>query len=277
MYLAVNGNTAYAYIGTGSGTGSGTGTPAPERPTIVFIHGAQNDHSVWTTQARWFAAQGHRVLAVDLPGHGRSAGPALATVEQMAAWLLGLLDAAGVDRAVLAGHSMGSLIALEAAFQAPARVGGLALLGSTWPMKVSDALLETARTDEEAAIDMVNLWSHAGIAPAAPGTPSGFWVPGTARRLMQRMSQLNPAQLFHTDFVACNAYANGATAAAAVSGPTLFVQGRRDVMTPPRSAQALVASIPHARVVTVDCGHSLMTERPDDVRMALQDFVRGLE
>jgi pimeloyl-ACP methyl ester carboxylesterase len=269
MLFDVNGNTAYAYVGTG--------TPAPERPTIVFIHGAQNDHSVWTAQARWFAAQGHRVLAVDLPGHGRSAGPALATVEQMAAWLLGLLDAAGVDRAVLAGHSMGSLIALEAAFQAPARVGGLALLGSTWPMKVSDALLETARTDEEAAIDMVNLWSHAGIAPAAPGTPPGFWAPGTARRLMQRLSQLNPAQLLHTDFGACNTYANGATAASAVGCPTLFVQGRRDVMTPPRSAQALVASIPHARVATVDCGHSLMTERPDAVRATLQDFVRGLD
>lgn len=269
MLFDVHGNTAYAY--------TASGTPAPDRPAIVLIHGAQNDHSVWTAQARWFAAQGHRVLAVDLPGHGRSAGPALATVEQMAAWLLGLLDAAGVDRAVLAGHSMGSLIALETAFQAPARVSGLALLGSTWPMKVADTLLETARTDEEAAIDMVNLWSHAGIAPAAPGTPPGFWVPGAARRLMRRLSQLNPAQLFHTDLVTCNTYANGGNAAAAVGCPTLFVQGRRDVMTPPRSAQALVACIPHARVATVDCGHSLMTERPDDVRTALQDFVRGLD
>lgn len=273
MLFAVNGKTAYAY--------TASGTPAPDRAAIVFIHGAQNDHSVWTAQARWFAGQGHRVLAVDLPGHGRSAGPALATVEQMAAWLLDLLDAAGVQRAVLAGHSMGSLIALEAAFQAPARVPGLALLGSTWPMKVADALLDTARTDEAAAIDMVNLWSHAGIAPAAPGTPQGAWVPGTSRRLMQRLSQLNPAQLFHTDFVACNTYANGAKAAAAVAAaaitcPTLFIQGRRDVMTPPRSAQALVAAIPHARVATIDCGHAMMTERPDDVRAALQDFVRGL-
>ena len=94
---------------------------------------------------------------------------------------------------------------------------------------------------------------------------------------MLRLSQLNPAQLLHTDFVACNTYTNGGNAAAAVGCPTLFVQGRRDVMTPPRSAQALVASIPHARVATVDCGHSLMTERPDDVRTALQDFVRGLD
>jgi pimeloyl-ACP methyl ester carboxylesterase len=268
MQLDVNGNTAYAYT-------AGT-APAPDRPAVVFIHGAQNDHSVWTAQARALAGQGHHVLAIDLPGHGRSAGPALATVEQMAAWLLALLDAAGIAHAVLAGHSMGSLIALEAGYLRPAAVRALALVGSTWPMKVSDALLETARTDEASAIDMVNLWSHASIAPAAAGSPQGFWVPGASRRLMQRLSQLNPDQLFHTDFVACNTYANGGTAAQGVTCPVLFVQGRRDVMTPPRSAQALVAAIPHARVVAVDCGHSLMTEQPDAVTAALADFVRGV-
>ena len=267
MLLDVNGRTAYAY----------TAGSAPGKTAIVFIHGAQNDHSVWTAQARTLAHQGHHVLAVDLPGHGRSAGPALATVEEMATWLLDLLDAAGIDRAVLAGHSMGSLVALEAASRAGARVRALALVGSTWPMKVSDALLETARTNEAAAIDMVNLWSHAAIAPAAPSRPQGVWLAGASRRLMQRLSQVNPDRLFHTDFVACNTYANGGAAAQAVACPTLFVQGRRDVMTPPRSAQGFVAAIPHARVVAVDCGHALMTERPDEVNAALADFVRGLD
>lgn len=267
MLLDVNGKTAYAYTAGG----------APGDHAIVFIHGAQNDHSVWTAQARALAAQGHAVLAVDLPGHGRSAGPALATVEEMATWLLDLLATAGVARAVLAGHSMGSLIALEAASRAPARVRALALVGSTWPMKVSDALLDTARTNEPDAIDMVNLWSHAAIAPAAPGRPQGVWLAGASRRLMQRLSQLNPDRLFHTDFVACNSYANGGAAAQAIACPTLFVQGRRDVMTPPRSAQALVAAIPHARVVALDCGHALMTEQPDGVAAALADFVRGLD
>jgi pimeloyl-ACP methyl ester carboxylesterase len=267
MLLDVNGKTAYAY----------TAGSAPGNDAIVFIHGAQNDHSVWTAPARALAHQGQHVLAVDLPGHGRSAGPALAAVEDMAAWLLDLLDAAGIDSAVLAGHSMGSLIALEAASRAPGRVRALALVGSTWPMKVSDALLETARTDEAVAIDMVNLWSHAAIAPAAPSRPQGFWLAGATRRLMQRLSQLNPDQLFHTDFVACNTYANGGAAAQAVACPTLFVQGRRDVMTPPRSAHALVAAIPHARVVALDCGHALMAEQPDGVSAALADFVRGLD
>ena len=139
------------------------------------------------------------------------------------------------------------------------------------------ATRKVTRTNEAGAIDMVNLWSHAAIAPAAPGQPQGVWLAGASRRLMQRLSQMNPDRLFHTDFVACNTYANGGAAAQAIACPTLFVQGRRDVMTPPRSAQGFVAAIPHARVVAVDCGHALMTERPDEVNAALADFVRGLD
>src|SRR5207244_5808964 len=113
MKLVVQGHEAYAYTG---------GKPFdPALPCVVFIHGALNDHSVWTLLARWFAHHGHAVLAPDLPGHGRSEGPPLASVEALADWLLALLDAAGVGSAALVGHSMGSLIALEAAARAPAR------------------------------------------------------------------------------------------------------------------------------------------------------------
>jgi pimeloyl-ACP methyl ester carboxylesterase len=260
---------AYAYTG---------GKPFdPALPAIVFIHGAQNDHSVWGLQSRYFAHHGFGVLAVDLPGHGRSAGPALESVEAMADWLLALLDAAGVQQAVLVGHSMGSLIALEASHRAPARVRALALLGTTFPMKVSDALLETARTDEQAAIDMVNIWSHSTIAHKPSSPAPGFWVLGGSRRLMQRMSQQNPAQLFYTDFAACNAYANGQAAAEAVSCPTLFVLGSKDMMTPARSAKLLTGAVKHGRIVSVDAGHSMMSEQPDAVLDALYGFARAIE
>ena len=244
----------------------------PALPTVVFIHGAQNDHSVWALQSRYFAHHGFGVLALDLPGHGRSAGPALETVEAMAGWLLSLLDKAGTERALLIGHSMGSLIALEAAFQAPQRVAGLALLGSTFPMRVSEALLETSKNDEAAAIDMVNIFSHSSLAqkPSCPGP--GFWTMGMSQRLMQRMGARNPAQLFYTDFKACNDYANGEAAAASVACPTLLLQGARDVMTPPRSARQLAASLGQAKVVTVDAGHQMMSEQPDAVLDALATF-----
>jgi pimeloyl-ACP methyl ester carboxylesterase len=263
----VQGAKAYAY------TGGKTFDPA--LPTVVFIHGAQNDHSVWALQTRYFAHHDFGVLALDLPGHGRSTGPALTSVEAMADWLLAVLDAAGVGRALLVGHSMGSLIALEASARAPQRVSGMALLGSTWPMKVSSELLDTSRDDEQRAIDMVNIWSHASIAQKPSCPAPGFYVMGGARRLMQRMSALNPAQLFHTDFAACNAYANGQAAAEAVSCPVLFVFGTKDMMTPARSTKLLTGAIAHGKIVSVDAGHSMMAEQPDAVLDTLYGFAQS--
>ena len=264
MIHQVNGSLAYSYTG---------GKPYnPDQPTIVFLHGAQNDHSVWALQSRYFAHHGWNVLAPDLPGHGRSGGEALTSVEAMADWVLALLDAAACKQALLAGHSMGSLIALETAHRAPARVSGLALLGTTWPMKVSDNLLAASKDALQSAIDMVNIWSHTGplARPACPAP--GFSVTGMSRRLMQRLAERNPADLFHTDFSACNAYANGGDAAAGVDCPALFVLGARDVMTPPRSAQALTSAVRHGKIVTVDAGHAMMAEQPDAVLDALVAF-----
>src|ERR1700752_1336507 len=107
MQLKVDGRQVYA------ATGGRTFDAA--KPAMVFLHGAGMDHTVWQLPARSFAWHGHSVLAPDLPGHGRSEGPALASVAEMAVWVAKLLDAAGVREAALVGHSMGAAIALEAA------------------------------------------------------------------------------------------------------------------------------------------------------------------
>lgn len=266
MLLTVHSHQAYCYTGGKAFD--------PTLPVIVLIHGAQNDHSVWALQSRALAHRGYAVLAPDLPGHGRSGGPPLSTVEAMAAWVLALLHAAGAGRALLAGHSMGSLIALEAAHLAPQRVSGLALLGATYPMRVSDTLLEAARTEEDAAIEMVAAWSHASWLPGPSTAGPGASVINAARRLMQRMAARGADGLLHTDFAACNAYANGEAAAASIACPTLFVQGKKDMMTPPRSAQLLTGVIAHAGVIGVDAGHAMMSEAPDAVLDALLRLAR---
>jgi pimeloyl-ACP methyl ester carboxylesterase len=98
---------------------------------------------------------------------------------------------------------------------------------------------------------------------------------GGARRLMQRMSALNPAQLFHTDFAACNAYAGGQAAAEAARCPVLFIFGERDMMTPARSTRLLTGAIAHGKIVSVDAGHAMMAEQPDAVLDALHAFAQA--
>jgi len=262
LNLDVNGRKAYAYTG---GKSFDTALPA-----VVFIHGAEHDHCVWVLQTRYLAHHGRSVLAVDLPGHGRSEGPALQSVEEMADWIAALLDAAGVEQAALVGHSMGSLIALECAARHPTRVRALALVGTAFPMRVSDELLAATRDDEPLAQDMVNIWSHSAYAhyPSNPGP--GFWVIGENLRLMQRQKP----GVMHADFAACNAYANGVAAAAAVQCPALLVLGKRDIMTPPRATKDLMAAMQGARKVEIaGSGHALMAEKPDELLEALAGFV----
>jgi len=265
MNLLVQGHQAYCY------TGGKTFDPA--LPTAVFIHGAQNDHSVWGLQSRYFAHHGHGVLAVDLPGRGRSDGPALTSIAGMSAWLIALLDSAGVGQAMLIGHSMGSLVALETAAAAPSRVSRLALLSAAYPMRVSDALLGAAREDQQRAIDMVNIWSHSTMSPKPSSPGPGFNVMEGSRRLMQHIARRGPEGLFHTDFSVCNSYSNGEAAAAGVTCPTLLLLGQRDMMTPPRAATALAQGISQARTVLLaGAGHDLMAEQPDAVLDTLYSF-----
>jgi pimeloyl-ACP methyl ester carboxylesterase len=216
------------------------------------------------------------VLAVDLPGHLRSAGPALTSIGALADWLAALLDAVNAQQAFVAGHSMGSLIALEFAARHPERAQRIALLATAFPMTVAPTLLEAAREREPEAIALVNAWSHSTLAakPSSPGP--GFWLRGMNQRLMERASARGEAQLFHTDFAACNAYADGLTSAAKVRCAVRLIIGRRDAMTPPRAARALGDALAQAGTpvdtVTLDAGHALMTEQPDATLDALYAF-----
>ena len=271
MNLTVQGKTAYAY------TGGKRFDPA--LPTAVFVHGAQHDHSVWALQSRYFAHHGLNVLAVDLPGHCRSEGPAKTTIEALADWLADLLDAAGAASALIVGHSMGSLVALDFAARYPARAVGAALVATAVPMVVSDALLDAALAREPEAIELVNRWSHSTLA-AKPSCPApGFWLHGVNQRLMERVSARGEPNLFHTDFAACNAYAHGSERAAQVRCPVRLVLGAKDVMTPARATRSLVDALKAAGapvdVVTLDAGHALMTEQPDATLEALFAFAHS--
>ncbi|MFZ9432680.1 MAG: alpha/beta fold hydrolase [Burkholderiaceae bacterium] len=269
MMIRFGDHQAYAYTG---------GKPFdPALPCVVFIHGALHDHSAWTLPARWLAHHGHSVLAVDQPGHMRSIGPVCSTVEAIGQWLLELLNQVGPRQVTLVGHSMGSLIALEAAAQAPDRIQTLVMVGTAYPMVVSDALLEAARERPAQGIEMVNNFSISTWA-SKPGYPGpGFWLHGGNRALMHRVLASNAQHnLFSHDFRLCNDYRGAEVAMPRVKAHSHLVLGARDQMTLVKATAALRQGL-SAAVHTVAAGHGLMHEDPEDFLRVLRAITASVQ
>jgi pimeloyl-ACP methyl ester carboxylesterase len=270
MYLTVNGAKTYCYTG---------GKPFDAtKPTVVFIHGVLNDHSVWILQTRYLANHVWNVLAVDLPGHCKSGGEAPASVEAAADFIAALLDAAGVQKAALVGHSWGSLIAMEAAARLKDRVSHLVLVGTAYPMKVSPALIEASLNEPMKALTMVNVFSRSTLAAPPSALGPGTWVFGGGMALGKRVLASNTTvNVFHRGFAACDRYAGGEAAMAAITCPVLFLLGAHDQMTQPRAAQGLIKTAQTAgksvQVVSLPVGHHQMTETPDATLFAIRDFL----
>src|SRR5215469_6583051 len=178
-------------------------------PTVVLIHGAGFDHSAWALHSRWFAHHGFSVLVPDLPGHGRSQGPALRSIAEIADWIAALLDAVGAAKAHLIGHSMGSLIALETTARHPAKVSALGLIGTAATMTVGPDLLKAAEANNQDAIDMVSIWGLGFDAELGGSLAPGLGMHGGAQSVLQTCA---PGVLF-SDLTACNSYADALASA----------------------------------------------------------------
>jgi pimeloyl-ACP methyl ester carboxylesterase len=262
MLLTVDGARVFAATG---GRAFDTGQPA-----ILFVHGAGMDRTVWSLQARYLAHHGRSVLAVDLPGHGRSEGPALASIEAMAAWLLGAVKAAGLERCSLVGHSMGAFVALAAAALSPGSVERLALIGIAAAMPVHPDLLAAARAGDPKAWALMVDWGH-GREGRIGGNPApGLWRVGGGYRLLQR----GGPGVLAADLAASAAYEGAVAAAAMIRCPVLMILGAEDRMTPPDKAAPLGQAMGDVRTILLPrCGHMLMAERPNEVVDALAGFL----
>ena len=262
MELQVDGKTVFY--------GSGGREPDPGQPSVVFIHGAGADHTAWVLQTRYFAHHGRNVLAIDLPGHGRSEGPAIDTIGGLADWLMTLLDAAGIEKAAVVGHSIGSMVALEAAARVPERIWAIALLGTSIPMAVSDGLLAAALANDPAAFDMITIWAHGEAAQIGRHKVPGLWMTGNGLRLLER----SQPGVLHTDLKACNDYRDGLAAAAKVTCPAMLLLGDSDRMTPAKAARPLAEAITGVETVVLPrCGHMMSVEQPDAVLDHLREIV----
>jgi pimeloyl-ACP methyl ester carboxylesterase len=261
MQFIVEGYPAYAY------TGGRAFDPA--LPAIVFIHGAAFDHSVWQWQSRYFAHHGFSVLAVDLPGHGRSPGAIRASIGDWSRWIAALIDSAALDKPALVGHSMGSLIALQTALDHGAKISKLALVGAASPMPVGEAFLAAAHDDSPAALDMEAVWGLSRQSQLAQSPVPGTNLLGAGRALNGR----SKPSVLAAALEACNRYRASKEALDRLKVPTLVVAGKRDQMTSFKAGKALAGEIPGAHFVALDAGHSMMSEAPRELLAALKQFL----
>lgn len=243
------------------------------KPCVVFIHGNACDHTVWAMQTRWFAYHGYSVLALDLPGNGRSEGPMPDSIEAFADWMPKLLDAAGVQQAAaFVGHSMGALIALETAARHPSRVQKISLLGFAFPMAVNPELQALADSGTYTVVELMNDWMIAKKNQIGSNRVPGAHLLNGAIRLVDRA----PRSSLALGFRVCNGYQNGKQAVAGIALPAQIIAGERDQMTPLRAARGWAKEFRNGRIdVLPGCGHMMMGERPDETLDALKDFIAG--
>ncbi len=263
--LAVNGHRVTA--------GTGGRSLERDRPLLLLLHGAGMDHTVWALVMRALAYGGYSVLAPDLPGHGSSEGPIPATVEEYADWAAALIGAAGFPSGHVAGHSMGTGIALHLAATRPDLCDSLILLGTAATMPVHPDLQAAADAGDHKAIDLIMSWS---LAPRAH--LSRHPVPGLAMRSgVARLLESVDAAALASDLRASGGYTTALDDAAAVTCPTLLILGEHDLMTPMRNAAPLVQAFGDASTVRLTgTGHMMMVEEPNGVIDATRAFLASV-
>ncbi|MDG2112077.1 MAG: alpha/beta hydrolase [Actinomycetota bacterium] len=244
-----------------------TGGVEPDRdlPLVLLVHGAGMDRTVWNLQTRFLAHHGCAAMAVDLPGHGGSDGPLIATVAEMAEWVGQLIDELDWGSVRLVGHSMGALISMEVA-AGRSDIERLVLMGAAMSMAVHPDLLGAAERNEVLAPQLMTAWGHGSRSHVVTNPTPGLWMVGGGQALLERAAP----GVIASDLAACNTYDAG-DVASRVECPVTVMVGSADRMTPPRAAAALIAGFSDVEVVHLDgVGHSMMTEAPDAIRPALQ-------
>ena len=235
---------------------------ADARLTMALVHGAGENHLVWPASLR--RMDGVNVYALDLPGHAKSGGRGRSSVADYAKVVRGFLDALNVERAVIAGHSMGGAIAQQYALNYPTRIAGLVLVATGARLRVFQAILDGILTNTDATLDLVTRYA---------------WGPNAPEQMVQlgrvQMAQVNP-QITANDYAACNAF-DVMDRVGQIAAPTLVIGGTVDQMTPPKYAAFLAEKIRGARLAMIKgAGHMVMLEQPELVARHVEEFLSTL-
>jgi pimeloyl-ACP methyl ester carboxylesterase len=234
------------------------------RPPVILIHGAGGYHLSWPPQIRRMHNQ--RIFAVDLPGHGKSDGVGHHTIDDYTVEIIEFIKALKLNTAVLAGHSMGSAIALNAAILFPGKVLGLCLLGSGAHLRVAHSILQSASDPSTFAATIRLIMDHS-FAPQANAR---------LKELAAQHMEETRSSVLYGDLLACNAF-NITDQLTQVTVPTFILCGALDKMVPLKSSEILRDNITGAQMdIMSNVGHMLMLEQPDKTSEKLSAFLNTI-
>jgi len=237
-------------------------------PALVLLHGAGGSRLNWPAELRRLGQAclpGVTVYALDLPGHGRSGGEGRDAIEDYTADVIAFLDAAGIERALVVGHSMGGAIALTMTLDYPARVTGLVLISTGARLRVAPSILEQIPTDFEAALDTIIRYAWSSEAPTK-----------LVELGRERMRETGPDVLLK-DLTACDRF-DVMERLGEIDVPTLVIAGSADRLTPLKYARYLAEHISGTQLMIVEgAGHMVMLEQPAEVAKVIRRFLEPQE
>ncbi len=235
-----------------------------DEPPVILIHGAGSNHLIWPADLRRLSGQ--RVLAIDLPGHGRSEGVAQHSIRAYADQIFEFLAALGLFQAVFVGHSMGGAIALDLAIQRPTHVAGLGLISTGAYLGFDPDFVE----------NLCNPLTVPNALHAFQARAFGSQVtPGLVERCMQTLQEARTSVLYG-DWKACMEF-DQREATTRIQAPTWVIAGSEDGLIPIAYAHFLANRIPAARLqILAGAGHMAVLEQPAQIAQGLQQFLAAL-
>lgn len=262
MRIDINGSEVFASTG-GKDHKQG-------QPLVIFLHGSGQSRLSWTQQVRTYSYWGYNVLAPDFPGHGLSGGAPLTRIEEMADWVISLMDAISAKEAIIVGHSQGCLVALELGARYADRVLKIAFIAGSHAVPVNEHLVNMAETKEPKAISAMMSWGSGPVGHSFDNTVPGASLIGAGKQLMAS----NAEGALAADLNACNAYQSGLEAAAKITCPTICILAEKDKMTPIKGGKKLADALSDNQLVVIKgAGHMLPPENPREVNEALGAFL----
>ncbi|MBL8532767.1 MAG: alpha/beta fold hydrolase [Betaproteobacteria bacterium] len=241
---------------------------------VVLLHGLGGTSNTWTPLMP--ALVRHRAVRVDLPGSGRSQrayaldhGPL--SIDAMADSVMRVCGALGIERAWLAGHSLGTIVCAHVAVREPKWVRGLFLLGPLLAPPDPARAAITQRAAKARAEGMAGIADALVQATLASHTRQS--APVAVAAVRESLMGQDPEGYART----CEALAEAKAAdVAALDVPVLLVTGDEDPVAPPQSVRAMGSRFPKARVeVLARCGHWTTFEKPAECQSLLGDFLRS--